>query len=43
MKKSPADEIFAGIGAEPIDGSGFQEEEPESADEVAVANREVAR
>lgn len=43
MDKTPADKLLAELGAEPVDGSGFEQEEAESSDEVAVADPELAR
>lgn len=43
MDRIPADEVLAELGAEPVGGSGFEEEEAESSDEVIVPDPEVAR
>lgn len=43
MKRILVDEVLAELGAEPLDGSGFEDEEAKSSDEVAVADPEVAR
>jgi hypothetical protein len=42
MPKLSSDEILIEIGADPLDGSGFESEEPEAQDDKTSVNPEVA-
>jgi hypothetical protein len=44
MHHNPADKIFADLGAETVDGSGFENDEPEAVyEETDQIQREVAK
>jgi hypothetical protein len=44
MHNSPADEMLAALGAEPLNGSGFENDGPEAVyDDTEQIQREVAR
>lgn len=42
MPRLPLDEILAELGAEPLDGSGFESEAAEAVDEIPSPDPEVA-
>ncbi len=41
MSNVPVDEALAELGAEPLDGSGFESEEPEADEAVTGSAQEV--